>query len=259
LWQERIARLGRKVIDFCAAVYELSSLLVDTIKSLRSVWFYRRQVASQLYVFLMRTLPIAAVISVFLGLGMVVQGVYQSSSLIPRMATINVIFKTTVYEICPIMLSLVLAGKLGGSLAAEIGSMKITEQLDALETLSLDPVGFLVMPRVLAGVFMLPIIMIFANFVALFSVFFMSSVLADWISPGEFLSGLRINVRVFELYFGNFIKPAVYGLLIALVGSYFGLKTRGGALGVGRSSTNAVVVSAILIVIFDYLLDRLLL
>jgi phospholipid/cholesterol/gamma-HCH transport system permease protein len=259
LWQERIARLGQKVIEFFTGVYELASLLVEAVKSLRSVWFYRRQVVSQLYIFLVRTLPIAAVISVFLGLGMVVQGVYQSSALLPRMVTINVIFKTTVYEICPIMLSLVLAGKLGGSLAAEIGSMKITEQLDALETLSLDPVGFLVMPRLLAGVFMLPIIMIFANFVALFSVFFISSVLSDWISPGEFLSGLRINVRIFELYFGNFIKPAVYGFLIALVGSYFGLKTRGGALGVGRSSTNAVVVSAILIVIFDYLLDRLLL
>jgi phospholipid/cholesterol/gamma-HCH transport system permease protein len=259
LWQERIARLGQKVIEFFTGVYELASLLVEAVKSLRSVWFYRRQVVSQLYIFLVRTLPIAAVISVFLGLGMVVQGVYQSSALLPRMVTINVIFKTTVYEICPIMLSLVLAGKLGGSLAAEIGSMKITEQLDALETLSLDPVGFLVMPRLLAGVFMLTIIMIFANFVALFSVFFISSVLSDWISPGEFLSGLRINVRIFELYFGNFIKPAVYGFLIALVGSYFGLKTRGGALGVGRSSTNAVVVSAILIVIFDYLLDRLLL
>jgi phospholipid/cholesterol/gamma-HCH transport system permease protein len=259
LWKVRIARLGQKVIEFFTGVYELLSLLLDTIKSLRSVWFYRRQVINQLYVFLVRTLPIAAVISVFLGLGMVIQGVYHSSTLLPRMTTINVIFKTTVYEICPILLSLVLAGKLGGSLAAEIGSMKISEQLDALETLSLDPVGFLVMPRVLAGLIMLPIIMIFANFIALFSVFFISSVVSDWISPGEFLSGLRINVRIFELYFGNFIKPAVYGFLIALVGSYFGLKTRGGALGVGRSSTNAVVVSAILIVIFDYYLDRLLL
>jgi phospholipid/cholesterol/gamma-HCH transport system permease protein len=259
LWKKSVARLGQRVIEFFTGVYELLSLLIDTIKSLRSVWFYRRQVVNQLYVFLVRTLPIAAIISVFLGLGMVIQGVYQSSTLLPRMLTINVIFKTTVYEICPIMLSLVLAGKIGGSLAAEIGSMKITEQLDALETLSLDPVGFLVMPRVVAGLFMLPIIIIFANFVALFSVFFVSSVATDWISPGEFLSGLKINVRVFEMYFGNFIKPAVYGFLIALVGSYFGLRTRGGALGVGRSSTNAVVVSAILIVIFDYYLDRLLL
>jgi len=210
-------------------------------------------------VFLIKTLPIAAIISVFLGLAMVIQASYQASDLFPRMLTINLIFKTTVYELCPIILSLVLAGKLGASLAAEIGSMKITEQLDALETLSLDPVGFLVMPRVLAGLLMLPIITIFANFVAIFSVFFVSSVTTDWISSGEFLSGLKVNVRIFEMYFGNFIKPAVYGFVIALVGSYFGLKTRGGALGVGRSSTNAVVVSAILIVILDYFLDKLLL
>ncbi len=257
--KDRIERLGTRVVDFFTIVYELSLLLWNTVKSLNSIWFYRRQVIEQLYVFLVRTLPIAAIISVFLGLGMMIQGVYQSSVLFPRELTINVIFKTTVYEICPIVLSLVLAGKLGGSLAAEIGSMKISEQIDALETLSLEPIGFLVMPRVVAGLTMLPIIIIFANFVALFSVFFASSILSDWISPQEFVSGLKINLRVFELYFGNFIKPAVYGFLIALVGSYFGLRTRGGALGVGKASTNAVVVSAILIVIFDYYLDRILL
>jgi phospholipid/cholesterol/gamma-HCH transport system permease protein len=259
MWRVRIERLGLKVIEFCTGIFELFSLLIETVKSLKSIWFYRRQVIEQFYVILVRTLPIAAVISVFLGMGMMIQGIYQGSSLLPRMLTINVIFKTTVYEICPILLSLVLAGKLGGSLAAEIGSMKISEQLDALETLSLDPVGFIVMPRVLAALIMVPVIMIFANFVALFTVFFVSTVATDWISPGEFLSGLRINVRIFELYFGNFIKPSIYGFLIALVGSYFGLKTRGGALGVGRSSTNAVVACAILIVIFDYYLDRVLL
>ncbi len=259
MWKDRIERLGQRVIQFFTIVYELFSLLVQTIKSLGSIWFYRRQVVEQLYVFLVRTLPIAAIIAVFMGMGMMIQGVYQSSGLVPRYLTINVIFKSTVYEICPIILSLVLAGKLGGSLAAEIGSMKISEQLDALETLSLDPVGFLVMPRVLAGMLMLPIIMIFANFIAIFSVFFVACVTSDWISPQEFVSGLKTDVRIFELYFGNFIKPSVFGVMIALIGSYFGMRTKGGALGVGRSSTNAVVVSAVLIVIFDYYLDRILL
>ncbi len=257
--RERIERLGQSVLDFLTDFYELITLLVETVKSLRHIWFYRRQVIEQFHVYLVRTLPIAAVICVFLGLGMMLQGLYQTASLLPRFLTISVIFKTSVYEICPILMSLVLAGKLGGSLAAEIGSMKISEQLDALETLSLDPVGFIVMPRVLAGLFMVPIIMIFANLVTMFTVFFISTVATDWIAPAEFISGLRYNVRIFELYLGNFIKPAVYGFLIALVGSYFGLRTRGGALGVGRSATNAVVASAILIIMFDYYLDRVLL
>ena len=137
--------------------------------------------------------------------------------------------------------------------------MKISEQIEALETLSLDPVGFLVMPRVVAGLLMLPVITIFANFLAMFSSFFVSAVISEWISPQEFYSGLEMDFKTFEMYFGNLIKPAVYGLMIALVGSHFGLQTSGGARGVGESSTKAVVISAILIVIWDYYLGRLLL
>jgi phospholipid/cholesterol/gamma-HCH transport system permease protein len=259
MWKRTIEKTGQRVVNFFEAVYEIFLLFLNTLKSLRSIWFYRRQVFDQFYVFLVKTLPIAAVIAVFIGLGSMIQGTYQSSTLIPRTLTMNVIFKSMMFEVTPIVLSLVLAGKLGASLAAEIGSMRISEQLDALETLALDPTGFLVMPRILAGVFMLPVIMIFANLIALFSVFFVSSVLTDWISHSEFFDSLQINLRIFELYYGNFIKPAVYGFIIALVGSYFGLKTRGGALGVGKASTNAVVVSAILIVFFDYYLARVLL
>jgi phospholipid/cholesterol/gamma-HCH transport system permease protein len=252
-------RFGLNIISFFTSVYEIGRLLLRTLRSIPSIWFYRRQLIEQLNVFSLKTLPIAGVIAMFIGLGAMIQGIYQSSSLVPRTLTISVIFKSTVIELCPIVLSLVLAGKLGASLAAEIGSMRISEQVDALETLSLDPVGFLVMPRVLAGLVMLPIITIFANFIALFSIFFASTVATDWISPNEFVSGLQINFRSFELIFGSLIKPAAFGSVIALIGSYFGLRTRGGAIGVGTSATNAVVVSAILIVFFDYYLGKLLL
>ncbi len=252
-------RLGDRTISFFTTVYEIAVLLVQSIRAVPSVWFYRRQLLEQLYHFSVKTLPIAAVIAVFIGLGATVQGTYQSSELLARYVIVNVIFKTTIIELCPIVLSLVLAGKLGASLAAEIGSMKISEQIEALETMSLDPVGFLVLPRMIAGLLMLPVITIFANFLALFSSFFMSVVVTDWISPQEFVSGLEMDFKPFEMYFGNWIKPAVYGFIIALVGSHFGLKTTGGAKGVGNASTNAVVVSAVFIVIFDYYLGKLLL
>jgi phospholipid/cholesterol/gamma-HCH transport system permease protein len=254
-----IEKLGLRVIAFFRTIWEIFRLLIDTLKAFPGFWFYRRQILDQLHVFSVNTLPIAAVIAVFVGLGAMIQGTYQSSALVPRTFTINVIFKSTVLELCPIVLSLVLAGKLGASLAAEIGSMKISEQIDALQTLSLDPVGFLILPRVFAGLLMLPVITIFANFIALFSVFFVATVLTQWVSAPEFISGMQLNFRAFELFFGNLIKPAVFGFWIALIGSYFGLKTRGGALGVGKTSTNAVVVSAILIVLFDYYLGAFLL
>jgi phospholipid/cholesterol/gamma-HCH transport system permease protein len=252
-------RLGQTTISFFTTVYEISRLIVDTFKSLPSIWFYRRQFIEQLSNFSLKTLPIAAMISIFIGLGATVQGNYQSSSLLPRTLTVNVIFKSTIIELCPIVLCLVLAGKLGASLAAEIGSMKISEQIEALETLSFDPIGFLVLPRVLAGFIMVPIITIFANFLAIFSSFFVLSVLTDWISTQEFFSGLSIDFKPFELYFGNLIKPAVYGFIITIIGSYFGMKTSGGARGVGDSATKVVVVSAVLIIIFDYYLGKLLL
>jgi phospholipid/cholesterol/gamma-HCH transport system permease protein len=135
--------------------------------------------------------------------------------------------------------------------------MKMSEQIDALKTMSLDPVGFLVMPRIEAGLIMLPIITIFSNLISTFSTFFAGAVLSSWISPQEFLSGLQMDFLTKEFYLGNLIKPCVYGFIICLVGSHFGLKTSGGAKGVGKSSTHAVVLSAVLIIIFDYYLNEL--
>lgn len=252
-------RLGRNTVDFFRAVHGMSVLAVNAARALPRLWFYRRQVLDELHVFSVQTLPIAAVIGVFIGLGTMVQAIYQTSPLVPRSLTINVIFKSVSFEVGPIVLALVLAGRLGASLAAEIGSMKISEQLEALETLSLDPAGFLVMPRVLAGLLMLPFVTILAEAVAVASVFIGTAVLSGWISPSEFAVGLKTGFRPFELYLGNFIKPAVFGFFIALTGCYFGLRTRGGALGVGRAATKAVVASAVIIVFFDYYLLRLLL
>lgn len=252
-------RLGEKGIDFFVSVHEIVILFLQTIAAFPKIWFYRRQLIEQMYNFSISTLPIAIVISIFVGFGSTVQGVYQSSGLIPRSFTINVIFKSTVIELSPIILSLVLAGKIGASVAAEIGSMKITEQIDALETIPLDPVGFLVMPRVLAALIMMPVITLFANFLAMFSSFFMSAFITEWISPIDFLNGMKMDFKTFEILLGSIIKPASFGVFIALIGSYFGLKTTGGARGVGKSSTNAVVLSAILIVILDYYLGELLL
>lgn len=249
--------LGAKTISFFTIVYEIWRLLLRTLKSFRSIWFYRRQILEQLHIFSVKTLPIAAVIAVFVGLGAFVLSNYQSSPLIPREVVVNVIFKTTVIVLGPIILSLVLAGKLGASLAAEIGSMKISEQIQALETMSLDPVGFLVMPRIVAGLIMLPVMTIFSNIISIFSTFFVATIITNWLSAAEFLSGLEMDFIEMEFFLGNLIKPATYGFLITLVGSYFGLRTSGGAKGVGQSSTSAVVISAVLIVIFDYYLDQM--
>lgn len=250
-------RLGNKSITFFTHVFQLTALLVNAVKSFRHIWFYRRQIVEQMHVFSVKTLPIVSIIAVFIGLGALVLGKYQSIPLIPRELVINAIFKSTILVLGPVILSLVLAGKLGGSLAAEIGSMKISEQIQALQTMSLDPVGFLVMPRIVAGLIMLPVITTFSNFISIFSAFFAGSIMSNWISPAEFASGLQINFYPFEFWLGNLIKPCVYGLIISLVGSYFGMRVSGGARGVGKASTNAVVLSTVLIVICDFYLGQM--
>ncbi len=251
--------IWRRSLRFFALISDFFDLLVRVVRSIPSTWFYRRQIIEQLYVFSVKTLPVTSVIAIFVGLGAMVQGVYQSTSLVPREAVINTVFKSCIIELCPIVLSLVLAGKLGASLAAEVGSMKITEQIDALWTMSLEPVGFLVLPRIIAGLIMLPTMAIFANLLAMVSAFIASSVVARWTSPQEFYDGLVMGFKSFEILFGSVIKPAAFGLIITTVGSFFGLRTTGGAKGVGESATAAVVVSSVLIVIFDYYLGKLLL
>ncbi|GAB4192391.1 MAG: ABC transporter permease [Calditrichia bacterium] len=251
--------LGEKAINFFTSVYELTVMFLKSIRAVTDIWFYRRQIIEQLYSFSIKTLPIASIIAIFVGFGSTVQGVYQSSGLIPRYFTINVIFKSTIIELSPIILSLVLAGKIGASVAAEIGSMRISEQIDALETTPLDPIGFLVMPRILAALIMMPVIVTFANALAMFAAFIMSTMISEWVNANEFFNGMKMDFKAFELLFGSVIKPAVFGVFIALVGCYFGMKTSGGARGVGKSSTSAVVLSAVMVVILDYYLGELLL
>lgn len=244
---------------FLSGVYDFSVLVLQVLRSLPSSWFYRRQIIEQLYSFSVQTLPITAFIAVFVGLVAMVQGVYQASGLIPRFLIINSVFKTSILELCPVVLSLVLAGKLGASLAAEVGAMRITEQIDALQTMSLDPVGFLVMPRTIAGALMLPSMTIFANLVAMVSAFVGSCVITHWALPQEFYQGMTTDFRAFEIIFGCIIKPTVFGTIIAIVGSFFGLRTTGGAKGVGEAATGAVVASTMLVILFDYYLGELLL
>jgi phospholipid/cholesterol/gamma-HCH transport system permease protein len=251
--------ISDRSLKFLGAVSEFATLMMQIIRSVPLLWFYRRQVVEQLYSFSIKTLPITTFIAVFVGLEAMVQGIYQATGVIPRTIVINSIFKSCVLELCPVILALVLAGKLGASLAAELGAMKITEQIDALSTMSLEPVGFLVLPRVLAGAVMLPAMTIFANLIAMLSAFVGSCVITHWALPQEFFEGLTSGFKSFEIIFGSIIKPTVFGAIIATVGSFFGLRTSGGAKGVGEAATGAVVVAAMLIIIFDYYLGELLL
>jgi phospholipid/cholesterol/gamma-HCH transport system permease protein len=152
-------------------------------------------------------------------------------------------------ELGPVLAGLALAGRIGASVAAELGTMKVTEQVDALETLAYDPNAYLVLPRVLAGTIMVPIVVALGLAVGIGTGWLTSLGLLDLSTP-EFVKGLKLLYRFKDIWFGLF-KAATFGFTITLVGCAVGLATYGGAEGVGRSTTRAVVISAMLILVLD--------
>jgi phospholipid/cholesterol/gamma-HCH transport system permease protein len=152
-------------------------------------------------------------------------------------------------ELAPVLTGLALAGRVGANIAAELGTMKVTEQVDALETLGYDPVAYLVVPRILAGILMFPIVVGAAMFVGLGAGWAASLGLLD-MTTSEFLKGARLFFDGFDVRYG-LVKSASFGFAVTLLGCTNGLRAKGGAQGVGSSATQAVVQSAVMILVLD--------
>ncbi len=154
-----------------------------------------------------------------------------------------------ILELGPVLTGLALSGRVGANIAAELGTMRVTEQVDALETLAYDPVAYLVVPRVLAGTIMFPVVVILATTTGIAAGWITSLELLDMSTP-EFMKGLRLFFEPFDVQFAV-IKSFSFGFTMTAVGCYFGFNTTGGAEGVGRATTRAVVVSSMVILVLD--------
>lgn len=190
------------------------------------------------------------VTSGFTGLVTSLQASYQTSGYIPTSLIGVLVGKSTMIELAPVLTALVLTGKIGASLAAEIGTMKVSEQIDALETLAIDPIDYLYMPRVLASFLMVPLLTIFANFIGIFSAYILS-VFKYNVNGYSFFYNMREYFLPSDLW-GGLIKAFIFGFIIASIGCFAGSKTTGGAEGVGKVATVTVVYSSIMILIMDF-------
>jgi phospholipid/cholesterol/gamma-HCH transport system permease protein len=197
-----------------------------------------------------------AITSAFTGLVTSVQASYQTSGYIPKNLIGVLVAKSTMIELAPVLTGLVLSGKVGASMAAEIGSMKVSEQLDALQTMAINPYNFIYLPRILAGIIMVPFITIFSNFVGIISAFFLS-VNKYNVNAYSFFNNMRIYFHPSDLW-GGLVKAALFGYIITLVACFCGERTTGGAEGVGRTTTATVVYSSILVLVLDFLVAALL-
>ncbi len=201
------------------------------------------------------SLPLIILTAVFSGLVTTVQIAYYGRGYAPMDYIGAAVAKMVMIELGPVLTALIVAGRVGAGIAAEIGTMKVTEQIDALECMGIDPVRFLVLPRILAGIIVLPALTVIADFTAIFA----SSIAAN-LNVGVSFYVYFHGVRLFFLprdFWGGLIKAAVFGWIITFVGAHWGLQSERGATGVGRSTTNSVVTSSLLILISDYFLTIL--
>ena len=197
------------------------------------------------------SVPLTVIVAAFIGGVIAIQTRYQ---LFPgvELSIIGLASRLMiVLELGPLLTGLVLTGRVGGRMTAEIGTMRVTEQIDALETLAYDPVAFLIVPRLLAATFMLPTLVILADGTGLLSAYFVSVRITD-VTPEDFITGLRLGFGTFQVVY-SLLKAMMFGMAIALVCSYEGYITEAGAEGVGRSTARAVVITSVTILVLDAL------
>jgi len=244
-----LALIGRQATGALGGFGRFGLFLADTTRALPDMRTWGRVLATQMRRIGVDSLPISLFIAAFTGIVLALLASYTFTGAVPLYLVGTLVGKTLMLELGPVLTALALAGRVGATMAAELGTMRVTEQVDALETLAYNPFAYLVVPRVLAGILMFPVIVAFAMGMGLFTGWLSATALLH-VSNAEFMKGLRLFYSNFDWQYG-LIKSSSFGFVITLIGCYLGLSTRGGAEGVGISTTKTVVWSAAMILVLD--------
>ena len=245
-----LAGIGRPFLIFLANIGRLVIFSAVAVAHCFRPPFYPRQIGRQLIDIGYYSLPVVGLTTLFTGMVLALQSYSGFARFNAESAIATVVVLSITRELAPVLAGLMVAGRIGASMAAEIGTMRVTEQIDALTTLSTNPLKYLVVPRLFAGLTMLPLLVLVGDLVGVFGGFligvykldFNASTYID--STWEFLEPVDV--------ISGLVKASVFGFLVALMGCYHGYHSRGGAQGVGAATTNAVVSASILILIFNY-------
>jgi phospholipid/cholesterol/gamma-HCH transport system permease protein len=244
------------VLRFFEDVGRVTGLLLATLRGLTSVGRYGREVIAQMFALGVGSLPLVIVVAAFTGAVTAVQAAYQLEGFLPMRYIGSMVQKFVLIELGPVLTALVVGGRVGAAIAAELGTMRVTEQIDALETLAIPPVRYLVMPRFLAATIMLPVVTVFADVIGILGGLVVAYMSYDQ-SPHTYYEAVRNTFESRDLYSG-LTKAAFFGGSIGLMGTFYGFRTEGGAEGVGKAVTSAVVASCVLVLALDYVLANLL-
>jgi len=251
-----LAGIGRAFLSFFEDLGGACALLGGVVRVLPGIVKSVPLTVEQMMRIGVGSLPLVIVTSIFTGGVAAVQAAYQFQDYVPMRYLGTVIGKSVVIELGPVLTALVVGGRVGASIAAELGTMRVTEQIDALETLAIDPIRYLVLPRFLAGIIMLPVITVFSDVLAIGGGWAVALTALN-VDTHTFAEGLRLFFRVRDV-FGGLIKAFFFGMIIAIMGCYYGFRAEGGAEGVGRATTRAVVSSCLSILVLDYVLASVL-
>lgn len=244
-----VAWVGRSALGTAAAFGRFGHFAGGVARAVPDAGTWGQLLILQMARLGVESLPIALFIAAFTGVVLSLQASYTFTGAIPEYFVGTLVGKTIILELGPVLTGLALAGRVGANIAAEIGTMRVTEQVDALETLGYNPVAYLALPRILAGLIMFPVIVAFADAIGIVGGWITAINLLAMSTP-QFVRGLRLFFEPFDIQY-SLIKAASFGLAVTSIGCYFGFQTTGGAEAVGRSTTQAVVVGSMLILVLD--------
>src|SRR5690348_18411412 len=252
-----VARIGRVVLAFLAATGRLALFTLNAISHCFRPPIYVNLILRQFVDIGYYSLPVVGLTAIFIGMVLALQlhtGFNRITGGESAIAQVVVLGMTR--ELGPVIAGLMVAGRIGAAIAAEVGTMRVTDQIDALSTLSTNPFNYLVVPRLLAGTAMLPALVLVADIIGVFGGFLVATYKLGF-NPSGYLGQTADYLRSDDVVSG-LVKAAVFGFIVALMGCYHGYHSRGGAQGVGAATTYSVVSASILILLFDYILTAIL-
>ncbi len=250
-----VNKLGRVVLNFFKATGELGLFTIETVYHCVTPPFYGKAFLRQLVEIGFYSLPVVALTTLFSGMVIALQTYSGFSSISAEGAVAMVVLISVTRELAPVMAGLMVAGRIGAAMAAEIGTMRVTEQIDALSTLSTNPYKYLIAPRIIAGIVMLPVLVLIGDIIGICGGYMIGVSKLDF-NATTYLMNTWEYLKPMDIISG-LVKASVFGFIITLMGCYNGFHSQGGAQGVGQATTNAVVSASILILIFNYILTEI--
>ena len=250
--------IGAATLGMLGTIGQLTLFMLNSVSHFVRPPIYFRLIGRQMIDVGYYSLPVVGLTTLFSGMVIALQSYTGATRVTADAALENVtavVVLSITRELAPVLAGLMVAGRIGASMAAEIGTMRVTEQIDALTTLSTNPIKYLVVPRIIAGLTMLPLLVLVGDVIGVFGGYVIGVFKLDF-NPALYIQKTYNFLEYIDVVSG-LVKAAVFGFVVTLLGCYMGYHSNGGAQGVGAATTNAVVASAILILILNYLISQL--